>query len=94
MKSRKRKVTNNSRAWEKTFAGNSNGRELTEVVLFIRHETEKAWLVTDGVKDAEGRENKVWLPKSQCQLDEDPLDSSKPATFSIPVWLAEEKGFV
>ncbi len=94
MKSDKRKVTNKSRVWEKTFAGNPNGRELVEVSLFIRHETERAWLVTDGTKDAESRENKVWLPKSQCQLDEDPQDSSNPATFSVPVWLAEEKGFV
>lgn len=94
MKSGKRKVTNKSRAWEKTFVGNSNGRELTEVTLFIRYETEKAWLVTDGLKDAEGKENKVWLPKSQCQLEDNLYDSTKPAIFSIPVWLAEEKGFV
>lgn len=94
MKTRKRKVVNKSRAWEKAFVGSSNGRERTEIALFIRHETEKAWLVTDGIKDAEGRENKTWLPKSQCQLEDDPHDSAKPATFSIPVWLAEEKGFV
>lgn len=45
-------------------------------------ESELAWLV----ETADGDE--AWLPKSECQLDED--DNS----VELPEWLAIEKGLV
>lgn len=36
---------------------------LTDIEVYLHHETEKAWLVSlDG-------ETKVWIPKSQAELD-------------------------
>jgi hypothetical protein len=46
----------------------------------VRRETERAWLVFDGVKE-------VWLPKSQ-------VESNGDGTFTLPEWLASEKGLV
>lgn len=42
------------------------------------HEGEQAWLV-----DIDGRE--LWLPKSQCEIDED--DS----TIEVPQWICDEE---
>ena len=42
------------------------------------HETDKAWLFIF-------EDKKVWLPKSQCELDE--LNK----IINVPVWLVEEK---
>ena len=55
--------------------------EITEIAGEVHHETEKAYLFYDGI-------NKVWLPKSQCQWDEDEQ------TMSVPEWLALEKGLI
>jgi hypothetical protein len=50
-----------------------------EVAGTIVHETEKAWLInTEEVGD-------IWLPKSRCVDNED-------GTFSVPFWLARQKG--
>jgi hypothetical protein len=54
--------------------------DLIEVALEVRHETARAWLVSDGGEP-------VWLPKSQCENNDD-------GTFTMPEWLATEKGFV
>jgi len=43
-----------------------------------RHETDKAILVYDG-------EQSIWLPKSHVEDNGD-------GTFTVPQWLAEEKG--
>jgi len=51
-----------------------------DIALEIRGETEKAYKVTDG-KYLE------WIPKSQVENNED-------GTFSMPEWLAKEKGFI
>lgn len=45
-------------------------------------ETDKAWMFKTDDGDA------VWLPKSQCELDEDEL------LVQVPEWLAIEKGLV
>jgi len=69
-------------------------KELIEVSLIILHETEKAYQVTEGLTDKEGKEIKHWLPKSQCQVDEGTETSTtKAVIFTIPRWLVEEKGF-
>jgi len=51
----------------------------------LEHETDKAYLVFDG-------REKIWIPKSQvkkCQnIKEDDWE------FTIPEWLAREKGII
>lgn len=53
---------------------------LTDIAGELRGETEKAWLVFDGARE-------VWLPKSQVENNGD-------GTFTMPEWLASEKGLV
>ena len=68
--------------------------ELVDISLLILHESDKAYLVSEGLTDKEGKQIKHWLPKSQCQVDEGlETDSSKPVTVTMPRWLFEEKGF-
>lgn len=54
--------------------------ELVEITAIIRHETDKAYLLFDG-------ERKAWVPKSHVQDNED-------GTFTMPEWLAQDKGFI
>jgi hypothetical protein len=54
--------------------------KLFDFAATLKHETESAYLVNDGDKD-------YWLPK---KLTEDNGDG----TFTIPEWLAVEKGIV
>lgn len=49
-----------------------------ELDLVLVHETDDAWLVDDGT-------GQVWLPKSRCEFD-------GRSNFTVPLWLAEEKG--
>lgn len=53
---------------------------LTDIACEVRRETERAWLIFDG-------EREVWLPKSQVENNGD-------GTFTLPDWLASEKGLV
>lgn len=53
---------------------------LTDVTADIEIETEKAWRLNDG-KTAE------WVPKSQVENNHD-------GTFTMPEWLAKDKGFI
>lgn len=53
---------------------------LVEIVGEIEHETERAWLVSNG-------DFKEWLPKSEVTDNSD-------GTFSVPLWLARRKGLV
>lgn len=57
--------------------------ELIDVTVALKHETAKAWLVSDGAKD-------VWVPKSQGDL----ADDGKVFTLTLPLWLAKDKGLV
>ena len=54
----------------------------------LRHETEKAYCVYDGT-------NEVWIPKSQVQ-DTQQIGGAFSADweFTIPEWLALEKGII
>jgi hypothetical protein len=54
--------------------------KLTDIAVEVRHESPKAWLVFDGARE-------VWLPKSQCERNPD-------NTFTMPYWLAREKGLI
>ena len=54
--------------------------DIIEIAADLRHETEKAFLLHDGSKEA-------WVPKTQVENNND-------GTFSMPEWLAMDKGFI
>jgi hypothetical protein len=54
--------------------------KLFDFAAELKHETENAFLVTDGDKD-------YWLPKSMTEDNGD-------GTWTIPEWIAIEKGIV
>lgn len=66
--------------------------KLIDIAAELRHETDKAYLIYDGrseVKkgDTASSELRIWIPKSQCEMNDD-------KTFTMPEWLALEKGFI
>lgn len=61
--------------------GTSGRSDLVDVAGELRRETEKAFLIFDGLKE-------VWLPKSQVE------HSPQDGTFTMPEWLAMEKGLI
>ena len=54
--------------------------ELIDIIAQVRGETPKAWRLFDGAKTE-------WVPKSQ-------VEDNKDGTFTMPFWLAKDKGFV
>lgn len=54
--------------------------DIIEVAGELRGETEKAMRIFDGKRTE-------WVPKSQVENNGD-------GTFSMPEWLAEDKGFI
>jgi hypothetical protein len=54
--------------------------DVIEISAELRRETEKAFLIFDGEKEA-------WVTKAQV---EDNMDG----TFSMPEWLAMDEGFI
>ena len=66
--------------------------KLIDISAIIRHETDAAYLLYDGrseIKkgDTAPSELRVWVPKSQVENNED-------GTFTMPEWLALDKGFI
>ena len=57
--------------------------ELTDIVGDLRNETDKAYRVFDGATTQ-------WIPKSQVEHHYD----GRVHTFTMPTWLAKEKGFI
>jgi hypothetical protein len=55
-------------------------RELIDITAQVRGETERAYRIFDGTKTE-------WVPKSQVEKNED-------GTFTMPEWLAKDKGFI
>jgi hypothetical protein len=55
-------------------------RELVDVAAELRGETDKAFRIYDG-KTTE------WVPKSHVERNPD-------GTFTMPEWLAQDKGFI
>lgn len=53
---------------------------LTDIAAEIRGETDKAIRLFDGAKTE-------WVPKSQVENNGD-------GTFTMPEWLAQDKGFI
>jgi hypothetical protein len=56
---------------------------LVDITVTIKRETEKAWLINDGGKAD------VWLPKSQCEMEQN--RDGKTWTATMEEWLATEK---
>ena len=54
--------------------------ELFDLAAEIKGETEKAYRLYDGTKTE-------WVPKSQVENNGD-------GTFTMPMWLAKDKGFI
>ena len=54
--------------------------ELIDIAAEIRGETEKAFRLHDGTKTE-------WVPKSQ-------VEDNGNGTFTMPEWLAKDKGFI
>lgn len=66
--------------------------KLIDISAELRHETDKAYLIYDGrsaVKkgDTVPSELLTWIPKSMCEMNDD-------KTFTMPEWLALDKGFI
>jgi hypothetical protein len=59
----------------------SGASDLIEIAAVIRAETLKAWLLDAGMGEP------CWVPKSQVEKNDD-------GTFTMPEWLAFEKGFI
>ena len=59
----------------------AHGNNLVEVEAEIHAETEKAFLLDHG------GDEKKWVPKSQVEDNGD-------GTFSMPEWLAKDKGMI
>lgn len=51
-----------------------------EIAAEIKHETPKAFLLFDGAREE-------WVPKSE-------VTDNQNGTFTMPEWLATEKGFI
>lgn len=60
-------------------------KEVTDITVFLHHETEKAYLVSDD------EVKKIWLPKSQCEMN-----PNVNGTFTLtgPIWLLKEKELI
>ena len=61
-------------------SGVSPSKELFDLEAEVVGETAKAWRLFDGTV-------KAWVPKSQVENNGD-------GTFTMPAWLAEDKGFI
>lgn len=59
--------------------------KLVEISVEIRHETDKAYLLFDGTKEA-------WFPKSQIEVQ--PCDHSFGIVAVMSEWLAKKAEFI
>ena len=57
----------------------SGESDLIDIVVTLRHQTDKAYLVDDGDKQ-------VWVPKSQSEYAD--------GILTLPEWLAMDKGLI
>ncbi len=67
-------------------------KQLIDVAAELRHETDSAYLIYDGrseIKkgDTVKSELRIWVPKSMVEYD-------GKNTFTMPTWLALDKGFI
>lgn len=59
---------------------NSGRSDLIDIAADLKYETPKAYLVTDGTTE-------VWLAKSLVERNDD-------GTFTMPEWVAKDKGLI
>ena len=57
-----------------------DSQRLTDIAAELKHETPKAFLIFDGAKSE-------WVPKSM-------VENNRDGTFTMPEWLAKDKGFI
>ena len=62
----------------------AHGNDTVDVTVDLHHETEKAWLVS------EGKSEPVWIAKSQGEIERE----GRTYVLTIPTWLAENKGLI
>jgi len=67
-------------------------KKLIDIVAELLCETDKAYLIYDGRSEIKKGDTMpsdlyIWIPKSQCEMNDD-------GTFTLPYWLALEKGFI
>ena len=62
--------------------------DLVDVAVCRMAETDKAILVSETGE----KENAVWLPKSQVEIEND--GHANFVTVTLPQWLAKDKGFI
>lgn len=65
-------------------------KRLVDIAAELCHETDKAYLIYDGrseIKNGVPSELRIWVPKSAVEHNPD-------GTFTMPEWLAFEKGFI
>lgn len=55
-------------------------KELVDISAIIQAETDLAWLLYDGSVEQ-------WVPKSK-------VENNNNGTFTMPEWLAQDKGFI
>lgn len=65
------------------------GRELVDLEVEVKDESDKAWKVFHGDTD-----RTVWLPKSVCELDPEPAGLPAKATLRLPENWAIDKELV
>ncbi len=58
---------------------------IIEVAVHVKHKTDKAYLVTDGVTEC-------WIPRAM--IDDECEEKGEVTSIFIPEWLATEKGLV
>jgi hypothetical protein len=59
--------------------------DLIDVIVIVKHTTERAVLVTDGTRQA-------WLPLSQVEVAAN--EDGRTHTLTLPEWLAHERGLI
>lgn len=61
--------------------------DLIDIAAEKKAESAKAFLIFDGKVTA-------WVPKSQVEEDPGVDESKKTFTYTMPEWLAKDKGFI
>lgn len=63
--------------------------QLVEIAAELKHETKLSWLINDG-------KTECWIPKSMCEatFDRNHDGIICTGTFTIPLWMAQQKGLI
>lgn len=61
--------------------------DVIDIALELRQDREKSFAVWNGARDGNDKEIWIFLPKSHVENNGD-------GTFTMPEWLAKEKGLI